>query len=150
MARINDTDTPRTVPTEDRVGIERCGHHRSQLQDVASARTRVARRRRAACRHGHAPQHHSVSCHQASGARRVCPTHFSGQDLRSGTHQPLPNAAHHVHSESHWTTTTTTLTAFLTWLDTTVMNADGSSTHGSASLTCVPCTSAKSSWPSIG
>ena len=31
------------------------------------------------------------------------------------------------HSESHWTTTTT-LTAFLTWLDTAVMNPDGSST----------------------
>ena len=105
VARSNDTDTPRTVPTEDRVDIERCWHHRSQphhqhrrdvLQDVASARTRVARQRRTARRHGHAPQHHRVPRHQASRARRVCPTHFPGQDLRRGTRQPLPIAAHHL------------------------------------------------------
>ena len=102
---VNDTDTPRTVPAEDRVDIERCWHHRSQphhqhrrdvLQDVASARTRVARQRRTTRRHGHAPQHHRVLGHQASRARRVCPTHFPGQDLRRGTRQPLPIAAHHV------------------------------------------------------
>ena len=34
--------------------------------------------------------------HQPSRARRACPTHFSGQDLRRGTRQPLPIAAHHV------------------------------------------------------
>ena len=99
------TRTLRAVPTEDRVDIERCWNHRSQphhkhrrdvLQDVVSARTRVARRRRTARRHGHAPQHHRVPRHQASRASRVCPTHFSGQDLPSGTLQPLPNAAHHV------------------------------------------------------
>ena len=71
-------------------------HRRDVLQDVASARTRVARQRRTARRHGHAPQHHRVPRHQASRARRVCPTHFPGQDLRRGTRQPLPIAAHHV------------------------------------------------------
>ena len=69
----SDTDTPRTVPTEERVDIERCGHHRSQrhhqhrrdvLQDVASARIRVA--------------------------------HFSRQDFRRGTREPLPIAADHL------------------------------------------------------
>ena len=39
---------------------------------------------------------------------------------------PYPTLLTTSHSESHWTTTT--LTAFLTWLDTTAMNPDGSST----------------------
>ena len=49
---------------------------------------------RTARRHGHAPQHHRVPRHQASRAQHVCPTHFSGQDLRRGTRQPLPIADH--------------------------------------------------------
>ena len=42
VARSNDTDTPRTVPTEDRVDIERCGNHRSQA--TSSTLTRRAAR----------------------------------------------------------------------------------------------------------
>ena len=47
------------------------------LQDVASARTRVARQRRTACRHGHAPQHHRVPRHQGISCPTCMPNSFS-------------------------------------------------------------------------
>ena len=134
MARGTDTDTSRTVPTKDRVDIERCWHHRSKphhqhrrdvLQDVASARTPPG-----------------ISC-------PTCMPNSFFRARPSPWNWPIPSLLTTSHSESHWTTTTT-LTAFLTWLDTAVMNPDGSSAHGSTSWTCVPCTSAKNSWPSIG
>ena len=39
---------------------------------------------------------------------------------------PYPSLLTTYHSESHWKTPPTNLTDFLTWLDTTVMNPDGS------------------------
>ena len=131
VARSNDTDTPRTVPTEDRVDIERCWHHRSQphhqhrrdvLQDVTFARTRVARRM---------DTRRNITVFLAT--RHLVPDVyaqliFQGKTSAVEPTNPYPTLLTTSHSESHWTTTTTTLTAFLTWLDTTVMNPDGSST----------------------
>ena len=72
------------APTEDRVHMERCWHHRSQphhqhrrdvLQDVASARTRWLA---GGEQHVDMDTRRNITVFLATrfGARRVCPTHF--------------------------------------------------------------------------
>ena len=83
------------------------------LQDVASARTRVARQRRTARRHG--------PCSSPPGI--VVPDVyaqliFQGKTSAVEPATPYPSLLTTSHSESHCTTPTT-LTAFRTWLDTT-------------------------------
>ena len=141
VARSSDTDTPRSVPTEDRVDIERCVHHRSQphyqhrrdvLQDVCCL------------------------CSNAGGSQEANSTSSWTRAATSPCSSPpgiscltcTPNSFFRVRPPL-WNPPTYPSLAFLTWLDATVTNPMAAEPHESASWTCVPCTSVRSSWSSM-
>ena len=136
VARSNDTDTPRTVPAEDRVDIERCRHHRRSriinIDETCCKMLPLLERGWLARGEQDVVMDTRRNITVFLATRHLVPDVyaqliFQGNTFAVEPANPYPSLLTTSHSESHWTTTTT-LTAFLTWLDTTVMNPDGSST----------------------
>ena len=109
------------------------------LASPIAAASSTSTRRAARCCHclnvGGSPEANSTSSwtRAATSPGILCPTCtpnslFQGKTSAVEPTNPYPSLLTTSHSESHWTTTTTTLTAFLTRLDTTVVNPDGSRT----------------------